>query len=381
MLLRAPGDIAVLTLPPWWTMQRTVWALGGVATVLLAALGWVGALRRQVQQRTKELREKIEQHKRTETQLESEIVERKKMESEIERSQEELVIASRQAGMAEVATSVLHNVGNVLNSVNVSCGLIAEKIRDSKFTNIGRVADMMKANATNLPQFLENDPKGRQLPQYLERLAVHVKTEQTVLLLELDSLRKNIEHIKGIVGVQQNYAKLGGANESVKATELVEDALRMNSGALLRHEVRVVREYQQDLPEIMVDKHKILQILVNLICNAKNACDESSSRERLLTVRVNTEDERLRISVIDNGVGIPKENLTRIFNHGFTTRKDGHGFGLHSGALAAREMGGALQAHSEGLGKGAEFTLALPLQPPHALRRQGLPMAEQPEPR
>jgi signal transduction histidine kinase len=381
LLLRAPGDIAVLTFPTWWTMQRTAWALGGATTVLLVALGWVGALRRQVRQRTKELHEKIEQHKRTETQLESEIVERKKMETEIERSQEELIIASRQAGMAEVATSVLHNVGNVLNSVNVSCGLIAEKVRGSKFTNIGRVADMMKANATNLPQFLENDPKGRQLPQYLGRLAEHVKTEQTVLLLELDSLRKNIEHIKGIVGVQQNYAKLGGANESVNATELVEDALRMNSGALMRHEVRVVREYQEDLPEIRVDKHKILQILVNLICNAKNACDESSSRDRLLTVRVNIEAERLSISVFDNGVGIPKDNLTRIFNHGFTTRKDGHGFGLHSGALAAREMGGTLLAHSEGLGKGAEFTLALPLHPQNEQRRRRVPTTEQPDPR
>ncbi len=379
LLLRAPGDVAVLTLPSWWTVQRTVWALGGSAAVLLLALGWVGALRRQVQQRTKELHEEIEQHKRTETQLESEIVERKKMESEIERSHKELMIASRRAGMAEVATSVLHNVGNVLNSVNVSCGLIAEKIRDSKFTNIGRVAEMIKAHAANLPQFLEHDPKGRQLPPYLAQLAQHLKSEQTVLLDELDSLRKNIEHIKGIVGMQQNYAKVGGANESVNATELVDDALRMNCSALARHEVRVVREYQDGLPEIRVDKHRILQILVNLIRNAKNACDESRSQERLLTVRVNTQGERLSISVIDNGVGISKDNLTRIFNHGFTTRKDGHGFGLHSGALAAKEMGGTLLAHSDGPGTGAEFTLALPLQSGHDHRRHRFLTTEQPQ--
>jgi len=179
--------------------------------------------------------------------------------------------------------------------------------------------------------------------------------------------------------LQQNYAKVGGANESVNATELVDDALRMNCGALARHEVRVVREYQDGLPEIRVDKHRILQILVNLIRNAKNACDESRSQERLLTVRVNTQGERLSISVIDNGVGISKDNLTRIFNHGFTTRKDGHGFGLHSGALAAKEMGGTLLAHSDGPGTGAEFTLALPLQPGHDDQRHRFLTTEQPE--
>ena len=70
---------------------------------------------------------------------------------------------------------------------------------------------------------------------------------------------------------------------------------------------------------------------------------------------------RVKISVMDNGVGIPCENLTRIFRFGFTTRKNGHGFGLHSGALAAHELGGALRAHSDGLGQGATFTLELPL--------------------
>ena len=91
-----------------------------------------------------------------------------------------------------------------------------------------------------------------------------------------------------------------------------------------------------------VEKHKILQILVNLLRNAKYACQDSERADKRLTVRVANGEGRIKISVIDNGVGIPPENLTRIFNHGFTTRKDGHGFGLHSGALAAKEMGGSL---------------------------------------
>jgi signal transduction histidine kinase len=360
LLLRSEADITVNSRPSWWTAQRTLWAAIGMSGVLLLALGWVRVLRRQVQQRTRELHEEIEHHKSTEAKLELEIAERKRMELEVVNSHQELLVASRQAGMAEVATSVLHNVGNVLNSVNVSAGLVADKIRKSKVSNIARAAEMIKEHSHNLAQFLQDDPKGRQLPQYLDRLAGFLTTEQTGILAELDSLRKNVEHIKGIVGMQQNYAKAFGAAEPVRPTELVEDALRMNSGALIRHEVRVVREYEPDLPEITVDKHKLLQILVNLICNAKKACDDSIALEKVLTVKVAHGEGRLKISVIDNGVGIPQENLTRIFNHGFTTRKDGHGFGLHSGALAAKEMGGALLAQSEGPGKGAQFIIELP---------------------
>jgi signal transduction histidine kinase len=132
---------------------------------------------------------------------------------------------------------------------------------------------------------------------------------------------------------------------------------------LSRHEVEVVREFES-VPTLNVEKHKILQILVNLLRNAKYACHDSERADKRLTVRVANGEGRIRISVIDNGVGIPPENLTRIFNHGFTTRKDGHGFGLHSSALAAKEMGGSLTVRSDGVGQGATFTLELPESQP-----------------
>ena len=163
--------------------------------------------------------------------------------------------------------------------------------------------------------------------------------------------------------MQQSYAKIVGVTEKIKVTDLVEDALRLNSGTLARHEVELAREYDPQLPEVIVERHKVLQILVNLIRNAKYACDESGRREKRLVVRVTRGNGCINISTTDNGVGIAPENLTRIFNHGFTTRKDGHGFGLHSGALAAKEMGGTLVVHSDGPGKGASFTLSLPLTP------------------
>jgi signal transduction histidine kinase len=154
---------------------------------------------------------------------------------------------------------------------------------------------------------------------------------------------------------------VAGVQEQLKVTDLVEDSLRLSAAALTRHRIKLLRDYQ-DAPVINVDKHKALQILVNLVSNAKYACVESGQSDSCTTLRVITEGDRVRISVTDNGVGIASENLTRIFNHGFTTRKAGHGFGLHSAALAARELGGSLAVHSEGPGCGATFTLELPLQ-------------------
>jgi PAS domain S-box-containing protein len=285
----------------------------------------------------------------------------KEAEEKLNQMHKKLFDASRQAGMAEVATSVLHNVGNVLNSVNVSSSLIAEKMQNSKVANFTRAVALMRANASDLGNFFANDPKGKQLPDYLANLAAHLAQEQEDVSHEVGSLVSNIVHIKEIVAMQQSYAKSCGVLESLKVTDLVEDAIRMNNGAMTRHNVKVLRDYA-DVPPILTEKHKVLQILVNLIRNAKYACDDSGKTDKQITLRVANGDGRIKISVADNGIGIPPENLTRIFGHGFTTRKEGHGFGLHSGALAAKEMGGTLAAFSAGTGHGATFTLELPAQ-------------------
>lgn len=286
---------------------------------------------------------------------------------QLEETHKQLVVTSRQAGMAEVATSVLHNVGNVLNSVNVTASMLLDQNKRSKASQLEKVSALLEENSADLGTFLANDPRGKQIPGYIKQLGQHLLTERQNAMKELETLRKNIEHIKDIVAMQQNYAKVSGVSETVKITDLVEDALHMNAGALSRHDVRVIREYKC-APEITVEKHKVLQILVNLIRNAKYACDESNRPEKQMTLRVSNGDDKVRIAVIDNGIGIPPENMVRIFNHGFTTRKTGHGFGLHSGALAAREMGGDLTADSQGVGMGATFTLELPL--PASGRRQ-----------
>jgi two-component system NtrC family sensor kinase len=308
-----------------------------------------------------EAREKLEKRvaERTE-ELQEEVNQRTQAQGELERVHRQLVDASRQAGMAEIATNVLHNVGNVLNSVNVSAILASDLAQKSKAAGLSRVVALMREHAHDLGEFIASDPRGKHLPVHLGHLADHLKTEQTAIVKELDSLRKNIGHIKDIVAMQQSYAKVAGVHEIVAVVDLLEDSLRMNTGALARHGVEVVRDFEGE-PQVNVDKHKVLQILVNLMRNAKYACSESGLPDRRMTLSVHSANGLAHIMVADNGVGIAPENLTRIFNHGFTTRAEGHGFGLHSGALAARELGGTLSVHSDGVGRGAAFSLDLPL--------------------
>lgn len=291
------------------------------------------------------------------------ITERRQAEQELESLHKQLLVTSRHAGMAEVATNVLHNVGNVLNSVNVSASLLTERMRKSKCAKLEQVVALLRNHAADLAGFLAG-PQGQHLPEYLSQLAAELAAERDSAVTELTELRGNIEHIKEIVGMQQSYARRGGLIETIDVRALAEDSLRMNEGAFARHGVTIIRDYH-DTPPIEVDKHKVLQILVNVIRNAKYACHEGGG-EKNVTVRIRAADGAVQVSVIDTGVGIASENLERIFNHGFTTRADGHGFGLHSSALAAKALGGRLEASSDGPGRGATFTLTLPLKAPES---------------
>ena len=282
-------------------------------------------------------------------------------------AQSELMDSARQAGMAEIATNVLHNVGNVLNSVNISADLVTRKLRSSKAMGLGKAMQLINERQGDLGTFITEDEKGKLLPGYLNQLVDAIAVEQQGLIEELGQLSKSVDHIKDIVSTQQSYAGAPSLKEPVQISTLMEDALRMNAGALSRHNVTVVKHYGQ-VPEVLGDKHRLLLIMVNLISNAKYAMSNLTDRPRQMTLTVQSlEDNRLQISVKDDGEGIPAENMTRIFTHGFTTRKEGHGFGLHSCALAAVEMDGHLSAHSDGPGLGALFTLTIPLIPAGSL--------------
>ena len=290
----------------------------------------------------------------------------KQAEAQLATAHRQLVETSRQAGMAEVATSVLHNVGNVLNSINVSASVLAHRIKTSKIAQLSKVSALLAEHRSDLGAFLSRDARGKQLPSYIGQLSEILAKDQAFVLEELESLIRNVDHVKDVVATQQSYAKVSGLIEPLSPTDLIDDAIRMNASSIEKHELHVVREFAPGLPQINADKHKVLQILVNLIRNAKFACSESGRCDGRILVAAHPshEADRVLMKVSDNGVGIPADNLTRIFQHGFTTRAHGHGFGLHSSVLAARQMGGDLRVYSEGPGKGATFTLELPLASP-----------------
>lgn len=269
---------------------------------------------------------------------------------------------ARRAGMAEIATSVLHNVGNVLNSVNISTSVIGECLRDLSLPDLERATGLLREHAGDLSQFLTQDARGRHLPAFLIELSGHMAGNQERVLAEVTALSKNIEHIKDIVTLQQSYAGVAGFVEEVSVVELIEDAIRINSASLGRHHIEIVREFE-DQPNVVLAKQKFLQVLVNLLSNAKYSVMESTNPARRITVRLARGDDRVRVEINDTGVGIPAENLTRIFSHGFTTRKAGHGFGLHSAGILVREMDGLISAASDGPERGATFIVEIPVKP------------------
>jgi len=288
--------------------------------------------------------------------------------AELKAAQDKLVQTARQVGMAETATDVLHNVGNVLNSVSVTTASIQKRVRDSKVSYLTDAVNLLEEHADDLGTFMTTEERGRKLPAFLANLSKELIAEQERSLEALEALTKHVEHMAEIIRLQQSYSKTTGLVESASIAEIIEDAIRINTEALNRHGVEVKREFA-DLPPVLLDHHKVLQILTNLISNAKYALSDSGRDDKILTICV-TEPQggHFRIEVHDNGVGITEENLTRIFEHGFTTKKHGYGFGLHSAAIAAKEMNGSLTAHSNGPGKGTAFTLELPFQTQEAVK-------------
>ena len=290
------------------------------------------------------------------------ITERKQAESELSRLNAELVDASRKAGMAEIATGVLHNVGNVLNSVNVSAALILEQLESDREEKLCKAAALIMKQGDNLADFVCNDPQGKHFPNYLVKTSDTLLARKQHLTTEVRGLLKNVEHIKEIIATQQKYANRGAITQDFALSEVMEDALRIADAGLSRAGVCVERVFDTDAV-VSGDRHKLIQIIVNLISNAKHALIDSRSSERKLTLRIRwLDDQRVAFVVEDTGIGFSKEVESRLFEHGFTTKKDGHGFGLHSSANAARELGGKLIASSDGIGKGARFTLIFPVE-------------------
>jgi len=286
------------------------------------------------------------------------------MMARLEEYRNQSLALSRQAGMAEIATGVLHNVGNVLNSVNVSARMISDCLRASRLTSLGKLVTLVGQEKARLGEFVSADPRGKCLPEFLEQLHGKLREDQQSIQTEVDQLVSGIEHIKEVVRMQQGAATGSNVTAPVDPASIMEDAVKVNLVSMERHQIHIQREYEPDLPILALDKHKILQILINLISNAKKATCHPDVAERRITLRARRVrgGEAIEFEVQDNGVGIKPETVNRLFQHGFSAFKDGHGFGLHSGANAAAEMDGTLSARSDGSGTGATFSLTIPVR-------------------
>ncbi len=292
---------------------------------------------------------------------------RQEAEQHLQQTHEELLDASRRAGMAEMATNILHDVGNALNSARVSLTLIDKRLRSTRFESLKKASDLLQNNKSNLRHFLDQTPQGKVFPSFLDTISEHLLNEQKRLLEELQTLDKSLDHIKHIIRTQQSYARSSSEVETVELSEILDMALYLSSASFERYNIEIVRNYEP-LPRVKLDRHRVLQILTNLLSNARHALRDSEQTNKAIIIALYQNEETLVVSVTDNGIGMTPDTLKRIFNHGFTTKSDGNGFGLHSSANAAALMGGALSCHSQGPNHGATFTLTLPVSttPPAA---------------
>ncbi|MFO1066526.1 MAG: ATP-binding protein [Pirellulales bacterium] len=289
------------------------------------------------------------------------ISERKRAEEEAQRAHSLQIEAAHLAGKAEIASSVLHNVGNTLTSIGVLTEKLSNDAQASRIAGLQRVTALMDEHQSDLGVFLTLDPKGKQVPTYLQGLAAKLSDEHKTLQSDLNMLLDHVRHAGRIVAAQQSFARSPGIEEATDIESLIDNAVEIAKASMNRHSVQIEKECRF-VPLVLIDRHKVIQILVNLLTNAKDAVKNNAADDRLVHISMDiTEDDRIRICVRDNGQGIHPKNIARIFTQGFTTKTDGHGFGLHYCANAAVELDGRLTVHSEGVGQGAEFVLDLPL--------------------
>ncbi len=310
----------------------------------------------------KELFESKQALQAVNSQLVEEIAERKRAEKKAASLNNQLVVAARRAGMTDIATSVLHNIGNVLNSINTSVAMIEERLLSSEVSNLSKLKTLLTPFLDN-PQALAHDERCPKMLKYMSIMADAWGSDDKYIKQELKDLEKNIAHIKTIICMQQSLSATIGVTEETNIQDLLEDALALNKTAYERADIEIKRDFS-NLNKVIIDRVKLLQVLVNLIKNSIDSLLASGAQNKKVFLSFQALDSNyFLIKVGDNGLGIAPENTTKIFSYGFTTKKTGHGFGLHTSALAAKEMGGELNVESDGLGLGATFTLKLPYAP------------------
>jgi len=292
--------------------------------------------------------------------LEYQIQEHKKTQADRARLHHKLMDASRRAGQADVASEVLHNVGNVLNSMNVSADVIRNSLKKSLAPKLAIASQQLFEHSDDYRNYLEENERGKHFPEVLGFISGTMVDDRELHVKEIELLLKNISHVRNIIQRQLSSSPGQGVIEMFCLSELIEECISVNRPKANQIAAVVTLQCSGTL-NIETDRHKLQQVLINLISNALDAIRERSPKFGEVRVVVDHDDD-VEICVTDNGIGIAKENFEKIFQQGFTTKANGHGFGLHSCAMTAQVLGGNLKATSQGLGLGASFKLVIPLR-------------------
>ena len=286
-------------------------------------------------------------------------------QEELSNQQKQMLKIAHIAGKSEVTTSILHNIGNILNSVNISSELINQQLSKSKLSGLLKANEMVIEHRDELANFLTNDPKGKLLPDYYIKLGLELVQEQEKLKLEGENLYQKIKLIKEAIDIQQDYSRVTNMNESIILNNMIDEVNVILEDSLLKNNIIIQKEYDTDKEVIVVaPTSKLLNVLLNVVKNAADAVKLNDESERLIRIKLLTNDlEFVQIIIADNGIGIPAEILASIFSFGYTTKQAGHGFGLHFCANVLKEMNGSIEAKSNGLNNGAEFIIVIPRVP------------------
>lgn len=298
--------------------------------------------------------------------LNREVREREQAEADLRQNHRELLRLSHAQGMAEVAAGVLHNIGNALNSINVSAELLATKLHAQARSSAQVLRDFFQAPPPKAAPVFASHADGQDVRAFAGSVAAHIADQLGRADHEFSSLRASVSHLKDIVARQQTLAKAQRSQEMFDVREAVDEALLISkTGVLLPPGALVIEPADNAPAPVFADRAAVVQMLINLLTNACAAIESAAPAQPRLLIRVGPPGERLTpVAVVDNGVGIPREQLLSIFSYGYTTKSGGHGFGLHNAANTARLLGGSLSVHSDGPGRGAAFILSLPRHPP-----------------
>jgi signal transduction histidine kinase len=277
--------------------------------------------------------------------------------------------SAHRAGMAEIASEVLHNVGNAVNTANCCTEVIADRLNHSRIAGLEKATALLSEQASNAVHFFSEDPRGPKLISYLITLTAALQKEQVENLSELQRLQETIRHIRDAIASQQSHARKSDFRQRVELRALLNETLLVNE-ALQKQCGITVSVNMPDLPLLELNRSRVAQVLVNLEKNALLAMQSVPRKNHELTLNVAIlKSDVLQIEIRDTGTGFTPEIHERLFGQGFTTRKEGSGLGLHYCVNVIREMGGDITAYSDGPGTGASFTITIPRAIPETKKR------------